>query len=128
MQQIKGGVNQMARLIDDLLALSRIGRVNRTPEPVDLSDLSRKILRLHQLEIDQCHTDVEVQDDADVDSLYDTLENKIIPLYYTERGSEDIPHKWVMMIKESLRTVTPQFSTRRMLKEYLDRLYVPAMK
>jgi starch phosphorylase len=71
---------------------------------------------------------VEVQDDADAESLYDTLENKIIPLYYTERGSEDIPHKWVMMIKESLRTITPQFSTRRMLKEYLDRMYIPAMK
>jgi starch phosphorylase len=32
------------------------------------------------------------------------------------------------MIKDSLRTVTPQFSTRRMLKEYVDRLYIPAMK
>jgi starch phosphorylase len=72
--------------------------------------------------------DVEVQDDADAQSLYDTLENKIIPLYYTERGSEDVPHKWVMMIKESLRTITPQFSTQRMLKEYLDRMYIPAMK
>ncbi len=70
----------------------------------------------------------EVQDEADAESLYDTLENKIIPLYYTERGNEDIPHKWVAMIKESLRTVTPQFSTRRMLKEYVDRLYMPAVK
>jgi starch phosphorylase len=70
----------------------------------------------------------EVSDEADAESLYDTLENKIIPLYYTERGGEDIPHKWVAMIKESLRTVTPQFSTRRMLKEYVDRLYMPAMK
>jgi starch phosphorylase len=70
----------------------------------------------------------EVQDETDAENLYDTLENKIIPLYYSERGSEDIPHKWVAMIKESLRTVTPQFSTRRMLKEYVDRLYMPAMK
>jgi starch phosphorylase len=70
----------------------------------------------------------EVQDETDAESLYDTLENKIIPLYYSERGNEDIPHKWVAMIKESLRTVTPQFSTRRMLKEYVDRLYMPAMK
>jgi len=70
----------------------------------------------------------EVQDETDAESLYDTLENKIIPLYYTERGGEDIPHKWVAMIKESLRTVTPQFSTRRMLKEYMERLYMPAMK
>ena len=44
--------------------------------------------------------DAEVQDEADAESLYDTLENKIIPLYYTERGGEDIPHKWVAMIKE----------------------------
>jgi starch phosphorylase len=72
--------------------------------------------------------DSEVQDETDAESLYDTLENKIIPLYYTERGSEDIPHKWVAMIKDSLRTVTPQFSTQRMLKEYVDRLYIPAMK
>jgi starch phosphorylase len=70
----------------------------------------------------------EVQDESDAESLYDTLENKIIPLYYTERGGEDIPHKWVVMVKESLRTVTPQFSTRRMLKEYIDRLYMPGMK
>jgi glycogen phosphorylase len=70
----------------------------------------------------------EVQDETDAESLYDTLENKIIPLYYAERGSEDIPHKWVAMIKESLRTVTPQFSTQRMLKEYVDRLYMPGMK
>jgi starch phosphorylase len=70
----------------------------------------------------------EVQDETDAESLYDTLENKIIPLYYTERGGDDIPHKWVAMIKESLRTVTPQFSTRRMLKEYVDRLYMPAIK
>jgi starch phosphorylase len=70
----------------------------------------------------------EVQDEADAESLYNTLENKIIPLYYGERGSEDIPHKWVAMVKESLRTVTPQFSTRRMLKEYVDRMYMPVRK
>ncbi len=70
----------------------------------------------------------EVQDETDAESLYDTLDNKIIPLYYNERGAEDLPHKWVAMIKESMRTVTPQFSTQRMLKEYVDRLYMPAMK
>ena len=72
--------------------------------------------------------DADVQDEADAESLYDTLENKVIPLYYTERGNDDIPHKWVAMVKESLRTVTPQFSTRRMLKEYVERLYMPALK
>jgi starch phosphorylase len=77
---------------------------------------------------EDANLNTEVQDEADVKSLYDTLENQIIPLYYNERGMEDIPHKWVMMIKESLRTITPQFSTLRMVKEYADRLYIPAIK
>lgn len=76
---------------------------------------------------DDADLDIEVQDQSDADSLYDTLENKIIPLYYNERNGDDVPRKWVEMVKESLRTVTPQFSTRRMVKEYTDRLYLPAM-
>ena len=70
----------------------------------------------------------EVQDEADVESLYDTLENQIIPLYYGERGAEDMPRKWLVMVKESLRTITPQFSTRRMVKEYIDRMYFPTKR
>ncbi len=72
--------------------------------------------------------DQEIQDEADAESLYEILEEEIIPLYYTERGADDIPRDWMEMVKETLRTVTPQFSTRRMLKEYVDRLYMPAMK
>jgi starch phosphorylase len=71
--------------------------------------------------------DTEVQDKQDMDSLYSTLEDEIIPLFYTERGSNDTPAKWVEMMKESMRTITPQFSTRRMVKEYTERLYIPAM-
>jgi len=72
--------------------------------------------------------DQEVQDEADAESLYEILEEEIIPMYYTERGSNDIPRDWMERVKEALRTVTPQFSTRRMVKEYVDRLYLPAMK
>jgi starch phosphorylase len=72
--------------------------------------------------------DAEIQDESDVASLYEVLENEIIPLYYTGRNSENIPVKWVAKVKESLRTVTPQFSTRRMVKEYVERLYLPASK
>ena len=71
--------------------------------------------------------DASVQDKTDAESLYDTLENEIIPLYYNERDANDIPHKWVERMKESMRTITPQFSTRRMVKEYVERLYLPSM-
>jgi starch phosphorylase len=72
--------------------------------------------------------DTQVQDVEDAESLYDVLENQIIPAYYSDRGADDVPRKWVTRIKDSIRTITPQFSTRRMLKEYVERLYLPAMK
>jgi starch phosphorylase len=71
--------------------------------------------------------EIQVPDQTDSESLYQTLENEIIPLYYAERDANDVPHKWVQRVKESMRTITPQFSTRRMLKEYVERLYLPAM-
>lgn len=69
----------------------------------------------------------EVQDEADALSLYSTLENEIIPLYY-DRNADLLPIDWIEHIKNNLRTITPQFSTRRMVKEYVERLYVPAVK
>ena len=69
---------------------------------------------------------LNVQDAQDAESLYTTLENEIIPLYY-ERDQTDISHGWVARIKESLKTNVWRFSTRRMLKEYVERLYVKAL-
>ena len=67
-----------------------------------------------------------VQDAQDADSLYKTLENEIIPLYY-DRDQRNISHEWIARIKNSLKTNIPRFSTRRMVKEYVKRLYVKAL-
>ncbi len=72
--------------------------------------------------------DAEVEDEADATSFYDVLENQIIPLYYTERNADNTPLEWLAMMKKSIQTITPQFSTRRMLKEYIARLYLPVKK
>jgi starch phosphorylase len=69
----------------------------------------------------------EVQDAADAEDLYQTLEHKIISTYYN-RDSKEIPHEWIAMMKNTMQTVTPQFSTRRMVKEYIEKFYVPALK
>ncbi len=74
---------------------------------------------------DQDYADPHQQDEADAASMYNTLENEIIPLYYNNRASDGIPVEWIARIKENIRTLAPQFSTRRMLKEYLDTMYVP---
>jgi starch phosphorylase len=72
------------------------------------------------------YSNADAQDDADARALYEVLENRIIPLYY-ERGDDHLPHAWLSMVKETIRTVAPAFSTRRMLKDYVNRLYlVPA--
>ncbi len=66
------------------------------------------------------------QDAADAASIYDLLENQVIPLYY-DRNPEKIPTGWLEMVKESMRTLIPQFSLCRMLKEYMTDYYVPAI-
>jgi starch phosphorylase len=68
-----------------------------------------------------------IQDEEDAQSLYDTLENQIIPLFY-ERDPKEISHEWIARMKDSMKTNIPQFSTRRMVKEYVERLYVKALK
>ncbi|MGA2111452.1 MAG: alpha-glucan family phosphorylase [Anaerolineales bacterium] len=62
----------------------------------------------------------------ELQGMYETLENEIVPLYY-RRSAEDVPSEWVARIKESIRTLSPQFCTRRMLKEYASEMYLPAL-
>ena len=69
----------------------------------------------------------EIQDGADAASLYSTLENDIIPLFY-DREADNLPHKWIARAKNAVKTITPAFSTRRMVKEYVERLYLPALR
>jgi len=69
----------------------------------------------------------EEQDQEDAMSLYERLEKEIVPLYYLTRSSDQLPGDWISRMKESIRTIGPQFCTRRMLKEYIDRLYIPAV-
>ncbi len=74
------------------------------------------------------YTDYNEQDDADAEGLYDTLENEIIPLYYTNRTADGMSTDWMQRVKESMRTLIPQFSLRRMLKEYMTQMYLPAIQ
>jgi len=69
----------------------------------------------------------EEEDELDAESLYRLLEEEIVPLYYArDRGG--IPHGWIRMVKEAIRSIVPVFCTRRMLKEYTEQMYLPAAK
>ncbi len=77
---------------------------------------------------DENYDNPEMQDQADAESLYDLLENEIVPLYYQVRSSDGLPGEWIARMKDSIRTIGPQFCTCRMVKEYVERLYLPAMQ
>lgn len=61
-------------------------------------------------------------DAADAEAMYSVLENELIPAYYN-RGENGISADWVRMMRSSLATLTPQFSSDRMLKDYLENIY-----
>jgi starch phosphorylase len=65
------------------------------------------------------------QDKPDAEALYQLLEEKVIPLYY-DRDTNGIPRDWVKMVKESIRSNAPRFSARRMAKDYVTQMYLPA--
>jgi starch phosphorylase len=70
-------------------------------------------------------SDPAEQDRADADELYHLLEEKVIPLYY-DRDLSGIPHGWIKVVKQTIRSCVPLFSSRRMLKEYAEHMYLPS--
>lgn len=68
--------------------------------------------------------DPEEEDRQDAECLYRVLEEEILPLFY-DRDRRGIPHGWIKVVKEAIRSLVPVFCARRMLKEYAGRLYLP---
>ena len=75
---------------------------------------------------DNDYEDHNYQDQLDIAHLYDVLEKEIIPLYY-DRAENNLPREWISRMKIAIRTLSPQFSMRRMVKEYTEQLYLPAI-
>jgi starch phosphorylase len=69
----------------------------------------------------------EDQDDIHASTIYSTLENDIVPLFYAA-GDDGIPTGWVKRMKTSIVNLTPRFSCGRMVAEYMSELYQPAHK
>ena len=59
--------------------------------------------------------------------MYQILEKEIVPLYYTV-SDDGMPHGWVMIMKESIKSNGLRLSARRMVKEYIAKFYVRALK
>jgi len=67
------------------------------------------------------------EDRSDAAALYRLLEEEVVPLYY-QQDRNGVPHGWVHMVKEAIGSIVPHFCTRRVLKEYIERMYIPAAR
>ena len=75
---------------------------------------------------DREYKNAQVQDEADAQSLYNTLEREIIPTFFN-RDIDGVPREWVKRMKASVRYCAPRFSMSRQVKDYMKMLYLPAM-
>ena len=73
------------------------------------------------------YDDLGLQDEIEANALYNLLENEVIQLFYN-RGEDGLPRRWIAKMKASISKLAPVYNTHRMLREYLDRFYLPASK
>jgi starch phosphorylase len=69
----------------------------------------------------------ENADEVDAERLYSLLEDQVVPLYYT-RNERGIPTGWVHRMKHAMRVAAERFSARRMVQEYVNQYYAPAIR
>ena len=72
------------------------------------------------------YADEDLQDEVESNALFDLLEKEVVPLYYT-RGDDDLPRPWIAKMKGSMRAIGPQFNTNRMVREYMDKMYLTSL-
>ncbi|MFF3451608.1 alpha-glucan family phosphorylase [Streptomyces sp. NPDC002667] len=70
-------------------------------------------------------TDDDRRDELEAGALYDLLEQRVAPRFY-ERGQENLPDRWIEMVRRTLTHLGPKVLAGRMVREYVERLYAPA--
>ena len=66
--------------------------------------------------------EVAAIDAADAESLYRTLEQEVVPLFYT-RDESGLPRQWIAMMKSAIQTLAPKYNSNRMVEDYVRRIY-----
>jgi starch phosphorylase len=79
------------------------------------------------IEGDAHATGSDAVDAADAEALYQLLEREVVPTFY-DRDPQGIPRRWLSFVRQAIYSVTPRFSARRMVKQYADEMYGPAVK
>ena len=70
----------------------------------------------------------EWRDNEDARTLYELLQDEVVPLYYKGLAEQGFSSGWVKTAKHSMMTVLPNFNMNRMVNEYVDNVYLPAAR
>jgi len=73
------------------------------------------------------YDNADYQDMVESQAMYNILENEVIPLFYT-RSADNLPRAWIRRMKRSIKWISPRFNTHRMVSEYAQRFYIPAIE
>ena len=73
------------------------------------------------------YADTNLQDEIESKAMYDLLEREIVPLFY-QRGRDGLPREWIRLMKNCMRTIGQSMSSHRMLMDYSNKFYFPALK
>lgn len=64
-------------------------------------------------------------DRREAEQIFEILEKEVVPAFY-ERDNQGIPQRWVAKVRASMSRLAPQFSCNRMVRDYVEQLYLPA--
>jgi len=75
------------------------------------------------LPMENTYENTDFQNEYDAASIYNILENEIVPLFYKSRDNQGVPAEWTQVIKNTIAQVASNFTTNRMLSDYIDQYY-----
>jgi len=75
----------------------------------------------------ETYSNHDLEDEVESHSLYDLLEQQIIPLFYL-RDEHRVPRQWVARMKQCISTLAPKFNATRMVQQYVEQYYLPALR
>jgi starch phosphorylase len=70
--------------------------------------------------------DPDRRDDAEAAAILDLLEREVVPRFY-DRDDQGLPRAWLSMVRHSLESLGPAVDAERMVREYVERYYLPAV-
>ena len=74
------------------------------------------------LKEEKTYVNQQFQDELDAETLYNILEDEIIPAFY-DRGNDNVPHTWIRYVKNTISGIAPHFTMKRQLDDYYRKYY-----